>query len=69
MIVGGVVLLAVVVGAIWYVIARGRDGDLVSKRDFDAAYDGDSDSAFEDFHAWQVRTEAERRSWEDPDDA
>ena len=68
MIVATIVLLAVVVGAICYVVSRGQGAELVTERDFDEAYDGDAESAWEDFHAWQVGNQAERRSWEDPDD-
>ena len=68
MVVGALVLVVLIVGAIWYVVARGRDADLVTERDFEAGYEGDGESAWEEFHDWQVRNEAERRSWEDPDD-
>jgi len=79
MIILGVAFLGLVAGAIWYVVTRGRHAELVTERDFDDTYDdlvhhgqiadGDRDSDWKDFHAWQVRNEEERRSWEEPDDA
>ena len=68
MVIVGIVVVLVAIGAIWYVVARGRGAELVTERDFDEVYDGDAQSAWDDFHAWQVGNEAERRSWEDPDD-
>jgi hypothetical protein len=67
-----------VIATVWYVVKRAPDAGLVTKRDFDAAYDdldpphqaktGDRASAWRDFHEWQMKGEEERRSWEEPDD-
>jgi hypothetical protein len=77
MVVAGITVALLAVGAIWYVVVRGRDAEFVSERDFDAAYDErvhagdepDRDDAWRDFNAWQMRSEAEHRSWEEDDDA
>ena len=77
MVASAAALVVLVVAVIWYAGTRGRHAGLVSKRDFDAAYDdltpsdratrGDRESAWRDFHVWQVTNEEERRSWDDPE--
>jgi hypothetical protein len=78
MIIVGAAVAVLVAAVIWYAVTRGRDAELVTKRDFDAVYDdlapsdratsSDRESAWREFDAWQVTNEAERRSWDDPDD-
>jgi hypothetical protein len=73
-----VALVILAVAVMWYLVTRGQHAGLVTKRDFDAAYDdltptdrprsGDRDAAWRDFHTWQLTDEEARRSWDDPDD-
>ena len=75
MIVAGVAVVALAIGAIWYVVARGSEATTITEGDFDEAYDelvakGEivdegRDVAWQKFDSWQVKNEAERRSWEE----
>ena len=77
MIVAGVIVFALAIGAIWYVIARGSEATTVTEGDFDEAYDElvakdeivdeGRDAAWQEFHSWQVESDEERRSWEEND--
>ena len=70
----GVAFFALAVATIWYVIARGSRATTFTEADFDDTYDelvaegeiagDDREAAREEFHAWQVRNEEERR-WEE----
>jgi hypothetical protein len=60
---------------IWYVLSRGPEATSLTHADFDDAYDdlvakgevvdGDRDSAWQDFDAWQTREDRERQALED----
>jgi hypothetical protein len=75
MIVVGVALFALAIAAIWYALARSSQSATVSEEDFEAVYDelvskgemggDDREAAWQEFHAWQLENEAERRSWEE----
>jgi hypothetical protein len=76
MIVIGVAVFAVAVTIVWFVLTRGSSVSETTEQEFDDAYDelvaegtlddGDRAAAWRDFHAWQVKDEGERSSWEDP---
>ena len=78
MVASGAALVVLVMAVIWYAGTRGRHAGLVSKprlrrgvrrpHSFRSSTRGDRESAWRDFHAWQVTNEEERRSWDDPDD-
>jgi hypothetical protein len=75
MIVVSVAVVALVIAAVWYVIARGSEATTVTKRGFGEAYDElvakgevvdqDRDAAWKAFHSWQATNEEERQSWEE----
>jgi hypothetical protein len=73
MAVSAVALVILVALVLWYVVTRGRHAGLVTRRDFDAAYDdvppADREAAWRDFHGWQLGNEAHQRSWDEPDEA
>ena len=76
MIVIGVVLFGVAIAIVWFVLARGSRASATTEEDFDDAFDqlvaegtldgGDRQVAWRDFHAWQLKDEEERLSWEEP---
>ena len=75
MILAGVAIVALVIGTIWYVFARGSEATTITQGEFDEAYDelvgkGEivdtgRDEAWKEFNSWQVTNEQERRSWEE----
>ena len=78
-IIATVVILALGLALIGSLVVRGHRAATISEADFDDAYDElvakgeivdhDRKAAWEEFHAWQVANEEERRSWEDEADA
>jgi pyruvate/2-oxoglutarate dehydrogenase complex dihydrolipoamide dehydrogenase (E3) component len=75
MIILGVVLFALAIAGIWYVLVRGSQVETITEEDFNETYDelvskGEIDhderaTAWREFHAWQLRNEEERRSWDE----
>ncbi len=75
MIVVGIVLFGLATVAIWYSLARPAQPGTLDHQDFDGAYDEligegeavdrDRESAWQDFNAWQVRNEQQRRAWDE----
>ena len=76
MIVIGVALFGVAIASLWFVLARSSKVSETTEEDFEDAYDelvaegklvdGDRAAAWRDFHAWELKNEEERRSWEEP---
>jgi hypothetical protein len=76
MIVIGVAVFGVAIASLWFVLARSSKVSETTEEDFDEAYDelvaegklvdDDRDAAWHDFHAWQLKNEEERLSWEEP---
>lgn len=76
MIVTAVVFVAIGGAVLWYLLARGPESATLTRADFDAAWDrlvaegqaleGERETAWRDFHSWQVADEHERRAWEEP---
>ena len=74
MIIVSVVVMLLAVAVIWYRVERGSQAT-ITHDDFDDAYDelvtkgeivdADREAAWQDFHAGQVESEKERRSWEE----
>jgi hypothetical protein len=75
MIIVGVVFFALAIAGIWYALLRGSQAETITEEDFNETYgelveDGEIDhddraTAWQEFHAWQLRNEEERRSWEE----
>ena len=78
MIVIAVVVFGVAVAVVWFVVARGSSVSETMEQEFDDVYDelvaegtlddADRAAAWRDFHAWQVKGEWDRSSWDDPSD-
>ncbi|HEX5587616.1 MAG TPA: hypothetical protein VFZ17_09925 [Acidimicrobiia bacterium] len=72
-----VALVAFATAMVWYFVARGSKAATISEQDFDDTYrelvangelvdrGTDRDAAWRDFHAWQLKNEQERLSWEE----
>jgi hypothetical protein len=74
----GVAVLAFGIAMIWYLVTRGSRDTAITRDDFETTYDElvadgqaedrDRDTAWRDFHNWQLQTEEQRLEQEEASD-